>query len=266
MRLQRLICSTFTAGVVLSSSLLQAQPSPGPLEQPGGQGAGQTSDEGRPNPRGGQGRTGRPAAGAVRGLPATPLLMALDTDRNGELSAAEITNAAAALKALDQNRDGRLTRDEMMPGAAQPSGEGVAADGAQAINPEIMVQQLVMRTLQMDRDGDGQLSRDEIPLQLRNVVARFDADQDGSLDRAELILMAQQQVAMMTRGGRGQAGQGQPGQAQPGQGQPNQAQPGQGQGGQGQPEQGQPGGTGPRGAAEQRDTAPARGEGNRRPQ
>lgn len=264
MRLQRLICSTVTAGMVLCSSLLQAQPSPGPLEQPGGQGAGQTTEEGRLDPRGGQGRTGRPAAGAVRSLPATPLLMALDADRNGELSATEINNAAAALKALDQNRDGRLTRDEMMPGAAQQPGEGVAADGAQgggqAINPEIMVQQLVMRTLQMDRDGDGQLSRDEIPLQVRNVVSRFDADQDGSLDRAELILMAQQQVAMMTRGGRGQAGQGQP----------NQAQPGPGQGGQGQPGQGQPVQAGPEAAAGQGDAPRGRGEGagqeRRRPQ
>jgi Ca2+-binding EF-hand superfamily protein len=37
-----------------------------------------------------------------------PLFQALDTDKDGELSAAEIANAPAALKTLDKNKDGKL--------------------------------------------------------------------------------------------------------------------------------------------------------------
>ncbi|MEI8381782.1 MAG: hypothetical protein WCJ09_16760 [Planctomycetota bacterium] len=41
------------------------------------------------------------------------LLKALDADRDGTISAAEIEQAAAALKLLDRNRDGKLSDDEL---------------------------------------------------------------------------------------------------------------------------------------------------------
>lgn len=44
-----------------------------------------------------------------------PVLAALDTDGNGEISAAEITAASAALKTLDKNNDGKLSADELRP-------------------------------------------------------------------------------------------------------------------------------------------------------
>ena len=43
------------------------------------------------------------------------LLLALDTDHDGQLSAAEIAQAATALKAFDRNGDGVLTADELHP-------------------------------------------------------------------------------------------------------------------------------------------------------
>jgi hypothetical protein len=46
-----------------------------------------------------------------------PVLAALDSDHDGEISADEIKNAAAALRTLDQNRDGSLTPDEVLPDA-----------------------------------------------------------------------------------------------------------------------------------------------------
>jgi Ca2+-binding EF-hand superfamily protein len=42
-------------------------------------------------------------------------MKALDKNGDGELDAAEIANAPAALKTLDKNGDGKLTRDEIMP-------------------------------------------------------------------------------------------------------------------------------------------------------
>jgi hypothetical protein len=44
-----------------------------------------------------------------------PVLTALDVDHDGEISAEEINDAAAALKKLDRNHDGYLTADELLP-------------------------------------------------------------------------------------------------------------------------------------------------------
>lgn len=44
-----------------------------------------------------------------------PVLAALDTDHDGEISADEISNATAALKKLVKNKEGSLTADELVP-------------------------------------------------------------------------------------------------------------------------------------------------------
>ena len=57
-------------------------------------------------------------AGAQLAAPATRF-QEMDTDRNGEISAEEIANAATSLKVLDKNTDGVITEDEV-----QPAGRG----------------------------------------------------------------------------------------------------------------------------------------------
>ena len=44
-----------------------------------------------------------------------PVLAALDSDHDGQISAGEIRNSAMALRGLDRNGDGRLTVDELIP-------------------------------------------------------------------------------------------------------------------------------------------------------
>ena len=44
-----------------------------------------------------------------------PVLAALDTDHDGEISAREIENAPKALRILDHNGDGSITEDEVLP-------------------------------------------------------------------------------------------------------------------------------------------------------
>ncbi len=44
-----------------------------------------------------------------------PVLAALDSDHDGEISAWEIDHAASSLRRLDRNHDGYLTADELIP-------------------------------------------------------------------------------------------------------------------------------------------------------
>ena len=79
--------------------------------------------------RGGQGGSG----GFLRMF---PVMAALDSDGNGEISTEEIKGAVAALKKLDKNKDGKLTEDELRPnfggrGGSQggPSGQRPSRGG-----------------------------------------------------------------------------------------------------------------------------------------
>jgi hypothetical protein len=75
----------------------------------------------------------RPGAGqAGRRHPRAPLVLALDANKDGEISAEEIANAPAALKTLDKNGDGKLTRDEIRPPDA-PRGGRRGGQGGDAL-------------------------------------------------------------------------------------------------------------------------------------
>jgi len=60
------------------------------------------------------------------------VIVALDTDGDGELSADEIASAATALRKLDKDGDGRLSREEMRP---EPSPQGEPAGRGQGGPP-----------------------------------------------------------------------------------------------------------------------------------
>lgn len=61
-------------------------------------------------------RPARPARdGGDRARPVDPVMLALDANGDGALSATEINNASASLVALDANKDGKLTEDEFRP-------------------------------------------------------------------------------------------------------------------------------------------------------
>ncbi len=73
--------------------------------------------DGPPGPRG----QGGPRQGP-------PIMIALDTNKDGKLDATEIANAAKALKALDKNGDGELTQDEI-GGPRRGGGPGGPGEG-----------------------------------------------------------------------------------------------------------------------------------------
>ena len=72
--------------------------------------------------RGGQGGPG----GFLRMF---PVMAALDSDGNGEISSEEIKGAVAALKKLDKNKDGKLTEDELRPNFGGRGGSQGGASG-----------------------------------------------------------------------------------------------------------------------------------------
>ncbi|MCB1203409.1 MAG: EF-hand domain-containing protein [Verrucomicrobiae bacterium] len=97
---------------------------------------GQPRPEGQPRPRpegGGQQRPGGPGGPGGRGnfLMAMPVHAALDLDKNGEISAEELSKATESLKALDKNGDGKLTEEEIRPdfGGRGPGGPGGRPEG-----------------------------------------------------------------------------------------------------------------------------------------
>ena len=72
------------------------------------------------------------------GRPQSPIVAALDANKDGEIDATELANATAALKTLDKNADGKLSGDEFRPqrgdrgpgGPGGPGGRAPEAGGA----------------------------------------------------------------------------------------------------------------------------------------
>lgn len=106
------------------------------------------------------------------------VLQALDTDRDGTLSAAEIKAAPQTLLTLDRNQDGQLTADELSP---RPENAGAS--------PDELVKQLMM----FDKNGDGVLTKDELPDRMQSMFDRGDTNHDGKLTPDEIRAMANRQ-------------------------------------------------------------------------
>ncbi|MCA9260457.1 MAG: hypothetical protein KDA61_14695 [Planctomycetales bacterium] len=150
----------------------------------------------------------------------SPLVAAIDTDADGEISASEIEAASSALKSLDANNDGKLTSDELRPAPGQgpgarggefggrdfggpggPGGPGGQGGQGGAVGG-------VERMMANDANKDGKLSADEVPQRMQQVIARADKDGDGLASQEELTALMGQRAARLGqgRGARGEEG------------------------------------------------------------
>lgn len=151
-------------------------------------------------------------------------MAALDADRDGKISTAEIDNAVAALRTLDKNKDGKLSAEEIgwppvggfggrrggfpgpggpggPPGAQRPQRPGAEADDARPAGPQPpaaasrgnrFFSAAQLKTL--DRNDDRKITRDEIPKGLQKLILdRVDTNNDGVIDLDELSKLDQHQ-------------------------------------------------------------------------
>jgi len=154
---------------------------------------------GNPNPNPGNpppGAPGMPGPGMFGG--GSPVMAALDADRDGELSADEINKAADALKKLDRDGDGKLGRNEIGPRPPMPATGGTPG-GTPGERPDGA--RMLAYFKQQDKDGDGKLSKDEVGERMRENFDRIDGNGDGKLDDAELKQMVERYAGAAGRPG-----------------------------------------------------------------
>ncbi len=158
-------------------------------------------------PRDGEGRPDRPPR-------PNPLMMIFDIDQDGKLSKDEIAKAADSLGKLDRDGNGTIEPSEL-PQPPRPQfggrgpGQGRPGQGGQGGRGNFGE-----RLMQLDKNGDGKLSKDELPERFpAQMFDRLDEDGDGAVTKEEIAKMAE-------RFRQGRPGQGRPGEGRPGEGRP----------------------------------------------
>jgi len=161
----------------------------------------------------------------ARGGPASRLAAAIDADRDGAISAAELRLAPAALKTLDTNGDGIVSAEEWRPAFGPGARDGGSGFGGRRGRggeegrggaSQASAEELADTLMAFDKNSDGHLDRAEVPERFQGLFDRADGNKDGVLTRDELKESATasataQQDAGGRRGGREGAGFGREG-------------------------------------------------------
>jgi Ca2+-binding EF-hand superfamily protein len=122
----------------------------------------------------------RPADRVAGPLQANAMFAVLDANSDGEISNIELKKAYKALKTLDSDKNGKLTMAEASVTAA-PIGPAGAAGLAGPLGEDPQVAQV----MSMDRNKDGKLTANEVPVEMRPMLRGVDQNNDG-ITRQEL--------------------------------------------------------------------------------
>jgi Ca2+-binding EF-hand superfamily protein len=131
-----------------------------------------------------------------------------DSNNDGTLDASEIDAAPAALAKLDKNGDGQVTSDEVRTSMPQGRGRGPGGgrgegEGGAQVN---IVEETVKTLMAFDANGDGKLSRSELPERFQGIFDRGDENHDGFLTPDEIRKVATAQAAPPESAGPGRGG------------------------------------------------------------
>jgi Ca2+-binding EF-hand superfamily protein len=137
------------------------------------------------------------------------MFQAIDADSDGVITKVELRKAIVALRKLDINKDGKITLAETetlrnAAGANGPAGLGGPnrfGKGRGGFAPNGDPRPGGPNMLQFDRNGDGNLSADEVPPHLRQALGSADQDRNGVIDAVELTA-TQQRLNERARGQR----------------------------------------------------------------
>jgi Ca2+-binding EF-hand superfamily protein len=145
-------------------------------------------------------RMGPPGGFGMRGMPGRPrFLQELDANQDGRLSKEELAKAAEKFDALDNNGDGQLDPQELMgmPERGGPFAEmdgrrlgGANGDGGRSFFER------------MDRNGDGKVTKDELPPRMQERFDDLDQNGDGALTQEEIQASFRGRFGNRPEGGR----------------------------------------------------------------
>ena len=199
----RLLTAAFLVSGLVGSAI--AQPSEAD------RGFGGRSERGFPGARGEEGEEPRGPGGRFGGGPQpSPMFTAVDADGDGVITNRELRKAAAALKTLDADGDGNITQEEASPARGSGRGGPGGRRGPGGLgDPNAMID----RIMEGDKNGDGQLSPDEVPPQMGRMLSDADLNGDRVIDQQELRQAVENlQNRFGGRGGPGGGGRGRAGQ------------------------------------------------------
>lgn len=220
MRISYLLSVTTTLLAICATTFVTAAP---PKEgdrgdRPERQGRERGDRDGRP-PRDGRGGPGGPG-GRPNFMMMIPIIVALDANKDGEISKAEIENATAALQKLDKDKNGKLTEDELRPDFGRRGGDrrgpggpgnfggrdgdrrGPGGPDSPENRREFSVDSFIDKVMKNDKNNDGKLTKEELPERMQPLFDRIDTNKDQEIDKAELTKMAENFSSRIRSGGK----------------------------------------------------------------
>jgi Ca2+-binding EF-hand superfamily protein len=125
------------------------------------------------------------------------LFRVLDLDADGKLAKAELAKAADTLMKFDKDADGLLAPDELAEGFRGSLPPDFRPPGFPPGDPARFMEMMQ----RADKNGDGKLTKDEMPERLRDRFDEIDRNKDGMLDKEELGPMGERLRRMREQGG-----------------------------------------------------------------